>query len=416
MRFPLYVAGRYLRSRRQSVYLLAVKVIAVLGIATGVAVLDLTLAIMNGFHAQLRRTFVDSMPMITVVSGEPGGFAPLGAALDSIGALPGVAGVAPFVRQEAIVTVRGRLGPARHRAAVVWGVDPDLQERVTPLDGRLLPYDRAREALRGGDGTPGIVLGAELASSLVAGEGDTVLVTSPTGDVDLNDLRAESHPCVVRGFLDTGMYEFDSKFVYLPLDAARSFFHYDPGGASAIGVRTTDMMAAPAIARAIEARLGKDRVRAMDWIELNRNLFDWIKIEKVMMFLLLALIVIVAASNIVGILTMMVGERAREIGILMAMGARWPQVQGVFVLQGLSMGAAGTALGSSLGWLGCVYLDRWGVKLPGDVYFLDRVPVVAQAQDFLFVAAAAVAISFLATLLPSYAATRLRPMEIIRWN
>jgi len=416
MRFPLYIAGRYLRSRRRSRFLNRVTVTAVAGIALGVMVLDLTLAIMNGFHAELRRTFVDSLPMISVATVEPAGFAHLGAALDTIGAVPGVVGVAPYVRQEAIITARAGSGPARHRAGVVWGIDPDLQDQVTPLGDSLLPRDLALAALRGGDGTPGIVLGAELATSLVAGLGDTVLVTSPAGDLDLAALRAESRPCVVRGFLDTGMFEFDSRFAYVPLDAARAFFGYGPGGASGIGVRTRHMLDAPAIAREIEARLGPRTCRATDWIALNRNLFEWIKIEKVVMFLLLALIVLVAAFNIIGILTMMVGERAREIGILLAMGARRSQVQGVFVLQGLAIGAGGTALGSLLGWLGYLYLDRVGFRLPGDVYFLDRVPVVAQAGDYLSVAGAALLITLGATFWPSREAARLRPMEIIRWT
>ncbi len=416
MRFAVYIAGRYLRSRRRSRFLNRVTVTAITGIALGVMVLDLTLAIMNGFHAEVRRTFVDSMPMITVVTGEVDGFARLGAVMDTIGTLPGVTGVAPFVRQEAIVSVRGRSGPARHRAAVVWGIDPDLQDAVTPLRAHLLPRDLALAGLRQAGAVPGIVLGVELSTSLYAGLGDTVLVTAPAGDLDLGDLRTQSHPCVVKGFLETGMYEFDSRFVYLPLEAARAAFGYGSQGASGIGVRVGDMLAAPRIAQTIEARLGAQRFRATDWVALNRNLFEWIKIEKVVMFILLGLIILVAAFNIIGILTMMVGERGREIGILLAMGARSSQVQGVFVLQGLAIGAFGTVVGSLAGYLGFLYLDRVGFRLPGDVYFVDRVPAVAQAGDFLAVAGAALAITLLATLWPSREAARLRPMEIIRWN
>jgi lipoprotein-releasing system permease protein len=416
MRFAAYIAGRYLRSRRRSRFLNRVTVTAITGIALGVMVLDLTLAIMNGFHAEVRRTFVDSMPMITIVTGEVDGFLRLGAVMDTIGTFPGVTGVAPFVRQEAIVSVRGRSGPARHRAAVVWGIDPDLQDAVTPLRAHLLPRDLALAGLRQAGAVPGVVLGVELATSLYAGLGDTVLVTAPAGDLDLTDLRAQSRPCVVKGFLETGMYEFDSRFVYLPLEAARVAFGYGTQGASGIGVRVGDMLAAPRIAQAIEARLGAQHFRATDWVALNRNLFEWIKIEKVVMFILLGLIILVAAFNIIGILTMMVGERGREIGILLAMGARSSQVQGLFVLQGLAIGAVGTIVGSLAGYLGFLYLDRVGFRLPGEVYFVDRVPAVAQAGDFLAVAGAALAITLLATLWPSREAARLRPMEIIRWN
>ncbi len=416
MRFAVYIARRYLNSRRHSRFLNRVSLIAVVGIVLGVTVLDLTLAIMNGFHAELRRTFVDNMPMVTVISSDPAGFTRLGAVMDSIGAVPGVTGVAPFVRQEAIVTVRERNGQAAHRAAVVWGIDPDLQEAVTPLRRHLLPRGLALTGLRERGPAPSIVLGVELATSLYAGLGDTVLVIAPSGGFDLEHLRGESRPFVVAGFLDSGMYEFDSRFAYVGLDPARAFFGYAPDGATGIGVKVADMMAAPAIARAIEQRLGPFRYHATDWIALNQNLFKWIRIEKVVMFLLLALIVLVAAFNIIGILTMMVGERSREIGILLAMGARPRQVQGIFMLEGIALGCAGTAIGSLLGYLGFLYLDRVGVRLPGDVYFIDRVPVVAQTGDFLTVAGVALLITLLATLAPSREASRLKPMEIIRWT
>ncbi len=417
MSFALYLARRYLRSRRHSRFLNRAGLIAVIGIMLGVMVLDLTLAIMNGFHAELRRTFVDNLPMITVVSSAPGGFADLGAALDTIGTTPGVVAAAPFVRQEAVVTRRVGALPATHRAAVVWGFAPELQEQVTPLSRHLLPGTLDLAVLGTAAGTPRAVLGAELATALYAGLGDTILITAPTGDLDLigGEMRAQSRRYLVAGFLDSGMYEFDSRFVLLGLEQTRDFFGYGPGGAGGIGVRVDDMMAAPRLARLLETRLGPDH-HATDWIALNQNLFRWIQIEKVVMFLLLALIVLVAAFNIIGILTMMVGERSREIGILLAMGARGGQIQGIFMLEGLFLGGAGTLLGSALGYAGYLYLDRVGVRLPGDVYFVERVPVVARLEDFLTVAAAALAITLLATLWPSREASRLRPMEIIRYT
>jgi len=379
-------------------------------------VLDLTLAIMNGLHAELRRTFIENMPMVTVVTSRPDGFEALGQTVDRIGAVDEVTGVAPFVRQEVVVTSQGRAVQTQHRAGVVWGVDPDLQESVTPLSHLIHPREPAMRALRGEGDPPGIVLGAELAASLYAGLGDTVTVTAPSGDLDLQDMEAESRRFVVAGFLDTGLYDFDARFVYMPLDASRDFFGYDPQGATGIGVKVADMMRAPEVADAIEAALGPYVYHCNDWIDLNRNLFQWVSIEKVLMFLLLGLVILVAAFNIVGILTMMVGERRREIGIMLSMGARRRQIEGIFVLDGLFVGAVGTALGSLLGYLGFLYLDRVGISVPGDVYFVDHVPVVAQASDFLLVALVAMGITLLATLLPSAEAARLRPMDIIRYT
>ncbi len=417
MRFISYIAMRYLRSRRRSGFLNRAAVIALTGITLGVAVLNLTLAIMNGFQEELQHTFVDNMPMVTVLTSEPEGFTDLGGDMDRIGAVPGVVGVAPFVRQETVISAAAATGPVRHRAAVVWGIDPDLQETVTPLRDMLFPRDSALASLRGERSAAGLVLGVELAASLYCGLGDTVVITTPTGDLsDLGHLDAESRSYVVAGLLDTGLYDFDSRFIYMSLSDARDFFGYAPDGALGIGVKVADMMQAPAVADEIESALGRWSYHCNDWIELNANLFQWVKLEKVVMFLLLGLIFVVASFNIVGILTMMVGERSREIGILISMGARRRQIQGVFMLDGLLVGAGGVALGTLLGWLGTLYLQKVGIGLPGDVYFVDRVPVLVQTLDFVMVAGAALVVTLLATLLPSREAARLKPMEIIRYT
>jgi len=416
MGFSAYLAQRYLRSRGGSRLLSRVTVIAVTGITLGVLVLDLTLAIMNGLHAELRRTFVDTMPMVTVLTSRPEGFQGLDAVLETIEAQPGVTGAAPFIRQECIVSAHLISGQAQHRASVVWGVDPDRQEAVTPLRELVFPLEPSLDALRGGREVPRVVLGAELAASLYASLGDTVVITAPSGDLDLQDMHAESLKVTVAGFLDSGVYDFDARFVYMALDDARAFFGYPPDGALAAGVRVDDMLTAPAVAERIETALGRYDFHCNDWIDLNRNLFQWVKLEKVMMFLLLGLVILVAAFNIIGILTMMVGERRREIGILLAMGARRAQIRTIFLLDGLAVGALGTALGSLLGWLGVLYLERVGIGLPGNVYIVDHVPVVAQASDFLLVAGMALLITLGATWLPAVEASRLRPMEIIRYT
>ncbi len=416
MRFAAYIAGRYLRSRRGPRLLNRVTVTAVAGIALGVMVLDLTLAIMNGFHLELRRTFVDNMPMVTVLCTRPEGFTDLGRDLDRIGAVDGVVAAAPFVRQEVIASYRLGDLPAQHVGAVVWGIEPDLQEGVTPLRRHLRPVERSLAALRGETEVPAIVVGADLAGALYLGLGDTLVITAPRGELDLQRMEAENRRFVVAGLLETGMYDFDSRFIYMNLDQARDFFGYAPGGATAVGVRVADMMAAPAVADAIARALGRFDYHCNDWIDLNRNLFQWVRIEKVVMFLLLALIVLVAAFNIIGILTMMVGERRREIGILLAMGARPGQIRGIFLATGLVVGGVGVLLGTLLGLGGYLFLDRVGIPLPGDVYFIDHVPVVAQTADFLLVAVVALGITLLATLVPSGEAARTRPMEIIRYT
>ncbi len=414
MRFALHIARRYLRSRRRSRFLSRVSVTAVTGIVLGVMVLDLTLAIMNGFHAELRRTFVETMPMITVTTGDPAGFGDLEATIAAIAADPDVTGAAPYVRQEVIVTKPRTLGPTRNRGAIVWGIDPGRIDTVQPFSRQLVPGPEALPALERRD-APRILLGIELGMQLFTAVGDTLIVTAPRGEVSLDKIEATSRRFVVAGYLDSGMYEFDSRFAYIHIDEARDLFGYEARGAGMIGARVHDMMQAAAVADRLESSLGTS-YGATDWMALNQNLFRWVKLEKVVMGLLLALIVLVAAFNIIGILTMMVGERTREIGILLAMGASRGQIQGIFLLNGLWLGALGTLLGSLLGWLGTQYLIRYGIPLPGDVYFVDHVPCIAQWSDFLVVAVAALGITLLATLMPSREASRLDPMEIIRYT
>jgi lipoprotein-releasing system permease protein len=412
-----YIARRYQRSRRRSRALSRAAVIAIVGITLGVMVLDITLAVMNGFHAELQRSFVDTMPMISVASHGPLGLADLDRVMEEIAAEPGVVGVSPLIRQEVIVSKKRLFGSPISRGAIAWGVDPERVDSVQPFSEQLRPDPSVREELIQAPGeTPRIVLGRELALNLWAGLGDTVLVTAPRGEVGLSgEIAAETRPFVVAGFMESGMYEFDSRFAYLHLDTARDFFGYQARGAGLVGVRVEDMMTAAAVGDSLEARLGPD-YRAVDWMALNSTIFRWVKLEKALMFVLVGLIVLVAAFNIIGILTMMVGERGREVGILLAMGAARSQIQRIFVFNGLWYGGIGTILGSLLGWLGCVYLVKVGIGIPGDVYFVDHVPCIPEPLDFLLVGAAAMLLTYLSTLVPSHEASRLQPMEIIRYT
>lgn len=411
-----YIARRYQRSRRRSRALSRVAVIAIVGIAVGVMVLNITLAVMNGFHAELRRGFIDTMPMIMVSNTAPEGFVRLERDLELITATEGVTGATPQIRQEVMVTRKRVFGSPINRGAIAWGVDPETVDRVQPLSGQMRPGpDVLKSLAQPLDETPRLVLGKELAVSLHASLGDTILVTAPRGELGMGEVRAETRPFLLAGFLDSGLYEFDSRFVYLGLDDARDFFGYGAGGAGLIGVRVADVMRAGLVADALEERLGL-AYRAVDWMELNSALFRWVQLEKVLMFLLVGLVILVAAFNIIGILTMMVGERAREIGILLAMGASPGQVQRVFMLNGLWFGLLGTAAGSLAGWLACQYLLHFGLRIPGDIYFVDHLPCIPQAIDFAAVGLAAMVLTLVSTLVPSREASRLDPMDIIRYT
>jgi lipoprotein-releasing system permease protein len=414
MDFAGYIAKRYLRSRRHSRFLSRGSVTAIVGIAIGVAVLNVTLAVMNGFHHEMRRTFVENMPMITIITSAPAGFTDLGKLMDTVGADPEVVGVAPFIRQVGLATAARKFGPPRIKEIVAWGIEPDLVDQVQPLSGYLLPGPSVLQDLKA-DGTPRVILGADLANSLYAAVGDTVVLTTVNGELDMERIEAESRAFVVVGFFETGMFEFDSRFVYVYLPAAREFFGYPPGGASMIGVKVADMMRADRVSDRLEDNLGYS-FYATDWMALNANLFEWIKLEKIIMILLLGMIILIAGFNIIGILTMMVGERRREIGILLAMGAKRKQVMGIFLINGVWLGAVGVFFGSLVGLFGIFLLHTFGLALPGDVYFVETVPVLLQWWDFFLVAVISLVMALLAGLWPSWEASNLKPMDIIRYT
>jgi lipoprotein-releasing system permease protein len=414
MRFAGYIARRYLRSRRHSRFLSRGSVTAILGIAIGVAVLNITLAVMNGFHSEMRRTFVENMPMISIITSRPEGFGQLGAVMDSVASVPEVIGVAPFIRQEVLVSSPRTAGPPRPQAAVVWGVEPDLVDAVQPLSRYLRP-DRAILAALGSGEVPRVILGTELAANVYAAVGDTVILTSVNEELDLEDIRPVSARFVVVGFFETGMYEFDSRFLYGDREAVGAFLGYPPDAASMLGVKVSDLMRADRVADVLDTKLGRD-FYATDWMALNQNLFQWIKLEKIIMVLLLGMIVVIAGFNIIGILTMMVGERRREIGILLAMGARRGQVMGIFLINGMWLGAVGIFFGSVVGLAVIWFLDAFGVRLPGDVYFVDHIPVLMQWGDFALIAVVSLLITLAAGLWPSYEASNLEPMDIIRYT
>jgi len=414
MEFAYYIARRYLRSRNRSGFMNRSSTLAIVGIAIGVTVLHIVLAVMNGFEAEKRRTFVENMPMVTVHNTAPEGFTNLGALMDVIAEDPDVLGVSPYIRKEAIVTGGARFGDPRNKGAVVWGIEPDLVDTVQPLGNCLSPAPQILAGLKGGK-VPRVILGSALANSLYAAIGDTVVLTTARGEFKADRIEADSRGFVVIGFFETGMYEFDSQFTYIDIDVARDFFDYGREGASLLGVKVTNLMQAHVVADRIEETLPNFHYTS-NWMILNKDLFDWIRKEKVMMSILLVLIIFIAAFNIVGILTMMVGERRRELGILMSMGTTRRQILSIFLINSLYLGILGVISGSFFGLLAVAGLKKFGIPIPGNVYFLDTVPVLFQWTDFVMVVVATLVITVLTGLWPSYEASRLKPVEIFRYE
>lgn len=394
--FALDIAWRHLRTRRSERFISLITWLSALGVAVGVAALIVVYSVMTGYTETLRNKIVGMNAHVSVYAlrGELDDAEKVAA---RVRALPDVVSASPFVLGQAILTAPGAV-----KGAGLRGIDPAdpanafLRQALT--EGNL-------EALAGGASS--LLLGKELAKTLGLKVGDTVGVTVPSDGVPrLRSLR-------VAGIFSTGMFDYDAKIAVTSLDAARGLLGLG-NRSTGIEVRVGDLMLADRVARDLTAALGPDYWIA-DWKRLNRNIFFALELQRVVLSLILALIVLVAAFNMAATLIMTVLEKTREIGILKAMGASNRLIRRVFTAQGLVIGAAGASGGLALGLGLCALIARYPiVKIPSDVYLFDRLPVTVEPLPCALFALSALALCYLATLYPSWQASRLDPVEAIR--
>ncbi|KPJ60553.1 MAG: hypothetical protein AMJ46_06015 [Latescibacteria bacterium DG_63] len=407
MNFELFIAKRYLRAKRRVSFISLISAISVGGVLVGVAALTIVLSVMNGFEDEVQRRIVGTNAHVIVLSHDRHGLKADDELLSRVESVAGVEAAAPFVYSKGMITASGFSD-----GVVIKGIDLAREKRVTDVHQNISPVI---EGIDLPDGSRGIVLGHYLANSLGVSAGDEVVLTSPLeGNPTIFGMIPRVKKFEVVGIFSSGMYDYDSSFGYISIDAAQEFLGR-PGYMTGVEVRLEDMYRAPQVADDIVVALGGFPYTASSWIELNRNLFSWMKTEKIVMFIILMLIVAVAAFNIISTLIMVVMEKRRDIGILKSMGATSKSVMRIFMAEGLAVGLIGTVLGSVAGFVGCFLLQKYKfISLPGDVYFIDRLPVKMEAGDFLLVALAAIGVCFAATLYPSWKASRLVPVEAIR--
>jgi lipoprotein-releasing system permease protein len=406
---PLWIAARYLRTRRHSGFITLLTGISVAGVALGVTALLTVLAVMNGFENEVQSRIAGTDAHVVLLGLTTAGVRGGDSLSRVVAAQPGVVGAAPFTYVKAMVFREGLA-----EGMVVKGVALDREREVTTI-GRNIepPLDSIPTRTEGG--LPGIVLGAELAGRILAFPGDQVLLASLTGAKQsafgwAPKLRAFR----VVGVFRSGLYTYDSSFGFVAIPVAQDFFGLGDA-VTGIEVRLEDMFDAPAAEARLLAAAGDPGLRAENWIRLNRNLFTWMKLEKAVMFVILALIVLVAAFNIVSTLFMVVLEKRRDIGVLKTLGAGDGTILRVFLFEGLLIGGLGTALGVGLGAALIEVLRRYPiVRLPGDVYFIETLPVRPEAGDFVAVVAATLVLCLVAALYPAWRASRLDPVEAIR--
>lgn len=402
MPFELFVALRYLKSKRKGLFSLVTTVIGVAGVSIGVAALVVILSVMNGFQTDIRAKIIGAQAHLTVAGRLEEG---LGKAEKALAAAPEVVAMSPFVLDQAIMTYR-----ERSSGVVVKGIDPEREFKVNDLGKNL-----TQGSWEGLSDAPSLVLGEELARSLGAWVGDTVVLVSPQSLSTPFGIVPAMRKFKVIGVLKTGYYEYDASTAYTDIKTAAAFFK-TPGGASGLQAKLKDLELSEPVARRLQAELGFDfSVRSFS--DMNRTLFAALKLEKIMMFIIVTLIVLVASFNIASNLILMGSEKLRDIGLLRAMGAAPATILRVFLWVGSLIGAGGVLAGLGLGLTLCWVIGRFPiVELPPDVYYLSRLPVQVDPLDVLAIAGCGALLSVLATLYPAYRASRVDPIEAIHYG
>jgi lipoprotein-releasing system permease protein len=424
MRFELFLAMRYLKAKRRQAVVGVVTTISIAGVAAGVAALIIALAITNGMRSDLQGRLLGASAHVDLMRVEADGIRDWQPLLERLRKVPHVTAAAPGIYGQVLVSRGPRAGfalikgilPAQERTvsslldSVTSGSAKDIEPGAPDQDSGPAPGQTVANSP-----LPALVLGKDLAEQIGAQVGDSVLVTSPQGELTPLGLAPKYQRFRVAGIFHSGFYQYDVAYAFMRLTDAQRLFS-EPDLLSVISFKVDDLDRAPQIARTIEQAAGSGYMTT-NWMEENRELFRALKLEQVVTFIVIALIVIVAALNILIALTMMVMEKTRDIAVMMSFGVEPGQVRRIFLLQGFLISVIGTALGLVLG-----YLAAWAgghyhfIHLSAEVYSIDTLPFAPRPLDGLIVAVVSIGISLLATLYPSSSAARILPAEALRYE
>ncbi len=407
--FTIFVAGRYLRARRRETMISVITVISVAGVAAGVMALIVALAVNNGFRNTLQRNLLGATSHVNILEKEAGqGIYAWRELVTRLKGVPHVLAVAPVLYDQVFLT-----GPQGGRGAVLKGIEPRSELANSETLRKLRKGSVARLSEAGE--LPPIILGSRLAQDVGVLMDTVVTVISPQGTLTPFGPQPRSQRFRVVGIFESGFYDLDATWAYAPLGAVQKLISVGDV-VNSIEMRIDDLYLAPAVAVEAERTAGPG-YSSTNWEDQNRQLLNALKMERAVTAVTIGLIELVAALNILITLTMVVLTKYRDIAVLMSMGAKKSQIRGIFVMQGAIIGLVGTAIGVTAGYAICYFADKYRlIQLDESIYALSFVPFEPRALDGVWIAATAIAVSLLATLYPARNATRITPVEVLRYE
>jgi len=407
--YQIFIALRYLKSKKKYRGVSVNTAISIGGVAVGVMALLVVLSVMTGFQQDIQKKILGATAHI-IIRDYKGAMTEAGydEVVEKLKTERDIVSFAPFVMGQVMVS-----SGKRAHGVYLRGIEPGSESKTTEILSHI--RDGSIRGLADEGGLPGIILGKELAANLGVFTGEKVNIISPIGEIGPMGMLPKMKQFRVAAIFEIGMFEYDSNLVLTGIAPARDFFGMK-NEITGIQLRLGDIYKATQVKKRLQDKLGF-RYQVMDWMQMNKNLFSALKLEKFAMFVILVLIVLVASFNIISNLIMNVIEKSREIAILKAIGATNRGIMTVFMLQGLFIGLIGTAIGITGGFVTGYVLNRFEIiKLPADVYYLSHLPVKMELFDFVTVCVSAIIISFLATLYPAWQAAKLNPVEPLRYE
>ncbi|CAG1065026.1 Lipoprotein-releasing system transmembrane protein LolE [uncultured bacterium] len=419
MAYELFIGLRYLKAKRKQTFISVITFISILGITVGVTALIIVLSVMTGFEENLREKIlgINANVVVTELGGQMRGYKEVS---ERVLEVPGVVGATPFTYNQAMISASGGVV-----GSVIRGLDLETTGTVTVLPDKIKEgsIEGLRPPLSAGTESAGIIIGRELARNIGVSLGDTVNVISPMGTMTPAGPVPRMAAFKVAGIFELGMYEYDSSMAFISIENAQAFFRMGDA-VTGVEVKITDIYEAEKIANDIMMEI-KGPYWTRTWMEMNRNLFSALKLEKAAMFIILALIIMVAALNIISTLIMVVMEKGKDIAILKSLGATSGGIMRIFMIEGIVIGVIGTLLGTTLGVVAALNLEAivqfietvFQFKvLPPSIYYIDKFPSKVEPAFVAAIALISIGISFLATLYPSWQASRFDPVEGLRYE